>query len=296
MQNYENAVFVYMDFQSTADIDVPTFIDTLFSGVWYETKSNSKIDGTDKTLDHLKDVVLKIHDEGKRLIVLMDEFECITCNEKFEESFFSFLRALANSYRVAYVTSSNADLQSMCHNRDIADSPFFNIFSSQPLRPFRTEEAVSLVNVPSQTEGIPLEAYAEQIIDLAGRFPMFLQIACSIVFEQLAIEERQEPEWAQVATAFAEEVTPHYEFVWERMREIERENLFRIAAQQKVGKKYMYVSENLTRRGYITEKAGQSVLFSTSFTDFVLQTASLTNGRKSLFGGLLGLMRGRKRG
>lgn len=294
MQNYENAVFVYMDFQSTADSDVPTFIDTLFNSVWYETKSDSKIAESGRTLDHLKEFVQKIHDEGKRLIVLMDEFECVTCNEKFDESFFSFLRALANSYRVAYVTSSKADLQSMCHNRDIADSPFFNIFSNLPLRPFQTEEAVALITVPSQTEGIPLKAYADSILELAGRFPMFLQIACSIVFEQLAVEGREQPDWSQVASAFAEEVTPHYEFIWEKMSEVERENLIRIAERQNVGKKYMYVSEDLIRRGYIIKAEEGMTLFSTSFADFLRQTATRTGAGRSLFGGLFGRMRGRK--
>ena len=33
----------------------------------------------------------------------------------------------------------------MCHNKDIADSPFFNIFSNLPLRPFSRDEAVELI-------------------------------------------------------------------------------------------------------------------------------------------------------
>ncbi len=292
MQNYENAIFVYMDFQSSADIDVTAFIDFLFSSFRYETNSSSKVDGADRTLDHLKEIVQMIHDEGRRIIVLMDEFERITRNEKFEESFFSFLRALANSYRVAYVTSSGAELQSMCHNKDISDSPFFNIFSNLPLRPFSSEEAEGLISVPSRTEGVPLQPYAEKILELAGRFPMYLQMACSIVFEQLAIDGREEPDWAQVAESFADEVTPHYEFIWERMEEVEKENLYRVAVDLNVGKKYEYVSEDLVRRGYIVKEDGQMLLFSSSFRDFVLHREVSGKDKKSLLSSFWGKMRG----
>ncbi len=286
MQNYENSIFVYLDLQSSADIDVPSFIDFLFSSFRLETHTGSKIDGAARTLDQLKEVVQVIHDEGKRILVLMDEFERITRNAKFDEGFFSFLRALANSYRVAYVTSSGAELQSMCHHKDIADSPFFNIFSNLPLRPFNREEAMELITVPSRTEGAPLEAYADPIIDLAGLFPMFLQIACSVVFEQLALDERPEPDWEQVATTFMDEATPHFEFVWERLEEVERENLHRVAAGLGVGRKYAYVSENLLRRGYLVESEEGLQVFSSAFREFALQREKAQKGRRSFLGSL----------
>jgi len=44
----------------------------------------------------------------------------------------------------------------MCHNADISDSPFFNIFSNLPLRPFKEEEARELIakNVQSLRQSL----------------------------------------------------------------------------------------------------------------------------------------------
>jgi len=131
MQNYANAIFVYLDFQNSVGFDVQKFIDFLFNVFSFEMDDGSQYTKRPKTLDQLKDVVQELHEKGKRIIILMDEFEIITRNENFEEDFFSFLRSLANSFRVAYVTSSRDELQLMCHNKDISDSPFFNIFSTQ---------------------------------------------------------------------------------------------------------------------------------------------------------------------
>lgn len=284
MQNYQNAIFVYLDFQSRAEFDVPKFIDFLFSVFQYESKDAPKLPEGERSLDLLKEGVQDLHNNGKRIIILMDEFESITRNKKFDESFFSFMRALANSYRVAYVTSSRDELQNMCHNKDISDSPFFNIFSNLPLRPFSYESACELIAIPSRKEGVPLESYTNKIIALAGYFPFYLQIACSTVFEQLLESDDGEPDWSRVYKTYTDELFPHYEFVWGRMDEPEKDNLQRIASGKGISRKYEFVNEILLRRGYLNEnKDGTLTLFADSFKNFVLQQQQKAAGRKSIF-------------
>ncbi len=284
MQNYENAIFVYLDFQKSVNFDVPKFIDFLFSVFSYDSEEGKKYAEGEKTLDQLKEVVQEINDKGKRIIILMDEFEVITKNEKFEEDFFSFLRSLANSYKVAYVTSSCDELQLMCHNQDISDSPFFNIFSNLPLRTFSREEAAELITVPSKTEGIPLESYTDKIIKLSGYFPMYLQIACSNVFEHLLDNPKAEPDWNQITKSYKDEVFPHYSFIWDRMEETEQDNLSRIAFDKPISKQYKFINENLLRRGYLLESVEEPALFSDTFKDFVLaQMESSGLQKRSIF-------------
>lgn len=287
MQNYENAIFVYLDFQKSVNFDVPKFIDFLFSVFSYDSEEGKKYADGEKTLDQLKEVVQEINDKGKRIIILMDEFEVITKNEKFEEDFFSFLRSLANSYKVAYVTSSCDELQLMCHNQDISDSPFFNIFSNLPLRTFSREEATELITVPSKTEGIPLESYTDKIMKLSGYFPMYLQIACSNVFEHLLDNPKAEPDWNQITKSYKDEVFPHYSFIWDRMEETEQDNLSRIASDKPISKQYKFINENLLRRGYLLESVEEPALFSDTFKDFVLaQVESSGLHKRSIFGKL----------
>ncbi|NIO02249.1 MAG: protein kinase [Candidatus Latescibacteria bacterium] len=288
MQNYSSSIFVYLDFQRDVDFDVSKFIDFLFNVFSYEIKDGGEYASREKSLDQLKQVVQSIHEAGKRIIVLMDEFESITRNEKFGEEFFSFLRSLANSFRVAYVTSSFEELQLMCHNKDISDSPFFNIFSNLPLRPFSREEALELITVPSKTESVPLEPYANKIIEIAGNFPFYLQVTCSSVFEYLVDNPDSEPDWSQISKTMMDELLPHYSFVWDRMEDVEKDNLGRIANAKPINKKFHYVNEELVRRGYLHESNGELAVCSSSFKDFVLQEMERSGEKKSVFSAIFG--------
>jgi serine/threonine protein kinase len=279
MHNHADAIFVYLDFQQDLQFDVPRFIDFVFNMLSYENKADRDYAKREKTLDELKNVIHELHDAGKRIVILMDEFEVITRNPRFEAQFFALLRALANTYRVAYVTSSHEDLQKMCHNADIADSPFFNIFSNLILRPFSREEAVDLIKTPSAQAGIPLERHAEAILGLAGHFPLFLQIACSAAFEALAADPNAELDWQRVREAFMEEARPHYQSLWEHFDEPARESLASLLGGKTVGAKYTYVKDDLVRRGYIVESGHAASLCSSSFRDFVAeQTGKGTRG------------------
>jgi len=271
MTNHEEAIFVYLDFQQDLEFDVPRFIDFVFNMFSYESKSERDYTQRERTLDELKNVIQQLHDEGKRIVILMDEFEVITRNPRFEGQFFSLLRALANSYRVAYVTSSHEDLQKMCHNKDISDSPFFNIFSNLILRPFSREEALELIVAPSAQESVPLERHAAGIIELAGYFPMFLQIACSAAFEALMTDPAAELDWRHVRDVFMEEARPHYRSIWDHFDEPARESLTSLAGGKAINAKFSYIKEDLVRRGYIVESDKGAALCSTSFKDFVVE-------------------------
>ena len=292
MTTASDTICVYLDFQGKAEFDVPKFIDYLFNSMALETGDNSCYRDCDRTLDELKNVIEKMHGKGKRMIVMMDEFECITNNDKFEAQFFSFLRSLANSYRVAYVTSSVDELQLMCHNEDISDSPFFNIFSNLPLRPFTDQEARELIEAPSEACGAPLAPYADRILDLAGRFPFFLQIACSSVIEPL-LDGESEADWEMVTETFRDEVNPHFEFIWEKMDEVSRVTLARIAAGEPVLREHEYVAEQLQRRGYLVSADGGQGLFSSTFTSFVQSRAGVPSGGRSFLGNVTSLFRRR---
>jgi serine/threonine-protein kinase len=175
----------------------------------------------------------------------------------------------------------------MCHNQDISDSPFFNIFSNLPLRMFTDEEAHELICEPSKNEGVPLERHAARIIEIAGYFPLYLQIACSSVFEYLVDHRDREPDWEAITTVFREEAHPHFSFVWEHMDEPSRENLRRLAAGKEVSRKYEFLNESLVRRGYLKEDAGALNLFSEPFRRFVVEQGAAEKIGKWSWGGLL---------
>jgi serine/threonine protein kinase len=282
MRNYHETIFVYLDFQQDLQFDVPRFIDFLFNMFSYESKSHYDYSQREKTLDELKNVIHQLHDDGKRIVILMDEFEVITRNPRFDGQFFALLRALANTYHVAYVTSSHEDLQKMCHNKSISDSPFFNIFSNLFLRSFSREEALALIMVPSSREGIPLERHADRILEMAGLFPLFLQVACSAAFEAMMDDPDAPFDERRLREAFMEEARPHYQSIWEHFDEPSKESLIRLAGGEAIGAKFAYVKEDLVRRGYIVEADGRVSLCSTSFRDFVAEQSGAGSRRGML--------------
>jgi serine/threonine-protein kinase len=261
---------VYLDFQSRADFTVPKFIDFLYNVLRFEGRVSVELADYANGLDWLKDTVRALHESGRRLVLMLDEFERITRNPSFDSDFFSFLRSLANGYRVAYVTSSCDELQNMCHNKDISDSPFFNIFSNLPLRPFVPADAARLIEEPSAAAGRPLAEHADRILELSGYFPFYLQIACSCLYDHLGEKDRREVDWDAVTQAFLDEALPHFEFMWSQFGDVEQDNLRNIAAGRKISRKFEHVNEDLQRRGYLLGNSEGMVIFSRCFRDFIV--------------------------
>lgn len=157
---------------------------------------------------------------GLRLVGLFDEFETVTGSDAFGAEFFGFLRSLANSYPVAYVTASRRDLRSLCRSQEISESPFFNIFAQVSLGPLEPEEAQRLICEPSAAAGVPLAEHAEELRALGGYLPLFLQMACSAAFECRLEDDGYDA--GRVERRFREEADAHLTYLWEHLADDER--------------------------------------------------------------------------
>jgi len=97
-----------------------------------------------KDFYHELQELVKQHQENYRFYLLFDNFELLTQSPQVPLEFYSYLRSLANSFMIAYVTASRASLQSLCVCRDICESPFFNIFTNLELKGFSRAETQEL--------------------------------------------------------------------------------------------------------------------------------------------------------
>jgi hypothetical protein len=213
-------------------------------------------------------------DAGLRIVFLFDEFEAVTKNPRIGPEFYSFLRSLANNLPVSYVTASGRALKEMCATHEISDSPFFNIFSTQPLGLLTREEAAALIREPSAARGIPLAPLTDAILSMGGCYPCFLQIAACAWFEHLETEGKQADDFVGappprvVLDTFRQEARPHFEFALETMPEDERDILRRIAAGGKADPSQPALRE-LERKGYLARHGEELVPFSEEFLSFV---------------------------
>lgn len=266
----EKMVMVFLDFQEQKAMSMEAFVRLLLTMVALELRGQVDLAGCAPSLDGIKDMVQRLAVPGLRLAILLDEFDIVTTNPNFGLEFFSFLRFLANHYDVAYLTSSGRDLQMLCHTKEISDSPFFNIFSTMRLSVFQREEALELIRGPSERVGLPLAPYAEQILTLAGRFPFFLQMACSHAIEYL--DEHPgiaEPDFREIRQRFAQEAWLHYRYIWDGFDGHQRSALLRMAQGRSIPDALRHVVEELASKHYVDTEKSPSGLFSASFEEFI---------------------------
>jgi tRNA A-37 threonylcarbamoyl transferase component Bud32 len=246
-----NYIFLFMDFQEKRRGTADEFFASLFDLLSNEAGERLGV-LPEPGYDGFKQICERIDSEGMKLIMLFDEFEAITKNRNFEPEFFAFLRSLANNYNVAYVTSSVKNLQEMCHNREISDSPFFNIFSNLNLGPFNPREARKFVDEPSRECGIPLEENFQTILELGGHFPFYMAIACSILFDfDFAQADPSKTVLENIEEQFLEEAGMHFQFIIESLEADELEVFRKLTEGVPLELIDRFAIKSLLRRGYL---------------------------------------------
>ena len=270
----EAFAFAFIDLQQKRRLTLTEFFKELFLLVAREVNDDS-VRQMDPTFDSVRLLLENFRRDGRKLVVLFDEFDAITTNHAFDLEFYSFLRSVANNYDVAYVTSSARDLQELCHTQLIADSPFFNIFTNVFLRSFNRNEAVDLITKPSAEAGVPLEGYSRRIMEIGGYLPYFLQIACSTYFDHLS-ESDGKLDREEVEATFLDEAKGQFRFIWDHMSESSRRCLRDFIANGRVEKEQEHIYEDLKRAGYFVEDDRGPRVFSTLFSSIVSRPRVVT--------------------
>ncbi len=288
LQRPEKMIMIFLDLQQQRDKALETFTNTLLGMMQLELRGRLDFSSMSRDLDGVLAAVQLLHDRGYRLTVLLDEFEIITANPRFDLDFFSFLRHLANHYNVAYLTSSRRDLQILCYDKEIASSPFFNIFTTMRLSAFSSEEAEELVRIPSAQAGHPLEPFRADLIRIAGYFPFFLQLACAHAFE--FFEEcpgATQPDFKKIERLFYQEAVLHFRYLWANFDNYEKSLIQRVAKGKGIPGALEHVLQELSERHLVEEGNGKPRLFCPSFEEFVTHEIS-SRTKISILGKLFG--------
>jgi hypothetical protein len=262
-------VFVFLNLSAMPQVDVGQFFGALLEQVALACQ-DPRISEQAPSYESVRKLVESLERNRQRLVLLMDGFETVTRNPNFTLDFYSFLRSVPNNYAVSFIVSSARELQELCHSKEIAGSPFFNIFHKLNLGYFPHDEALELICKPSEAAGYPLEPHTAEILRMAGCFPLFLQMACSAFFEyHLAHPDRKSPDLKVIAHTFAEESQSHLQDVWKSLSDRERELCQKIVMNSDLNEPERRVRENLIRRGYVLRDDSGTRLFSEPFEDHV---------------------------
>jgi hypothetical protein len=157
----------------------------------------------------------KLDDNGRYVVFLLDEFDRVTANSRFGPDFYFGFRALAIHHNVALVTSSRLELVELCHSEAIRSSPFFNIFANISLRMFSAGDFDDMITKSLAGTDVRFsETELEQVLDLAGLHPYFLQAACWVLYDVYRQRLDAAGRRAFLAERFDMEAVPHLADYW----------------------------------------------------------------------------------
>jgi hypothetical protein len=172
--------------------------------------------------------VRALNRRGLQVVFLLDHFERLSVNPRFDLPFFNALRSAAGRFRLAYLTASASPLIDLTYSGrsgEILSSPFFNIFAPLHLGLLPEEDARDLIQKPAQRTGRPFSADISNFLHrLAGGHPLILQTACRYAVEcpddRAGIEERT-----------IREIKPYIENIWRNLTAIEKRTLLGVAGK-----------------------------------------------------------------
>ncbi len=242
----------------------------------------------------LDELFEQIDDNGQHVIFLLDEFEHITANDNFGPDFYYGLRSLVIHHQLALVTSSRRALIELCHSDAIKSSPFFNIFANINLCLFSRAEADRLIHESLAGTAVQFSDHEiEQVFDLAGLHPYFLQAACWVLYDahQKGLDGAARADLLQ--KQFDQEATPHLTDYWDNSDDYEKivltaaslleykarpDREFSIADVQALYARSEPTIKRLEKRGLLMSGNGRYRLFSSAFSPWIIDqiTAELS--------------------
>jgi serine/threonine protein kinase len=280
LKNPDENIFVLIDFQEKRQIKPTGLFETIFACLREEFNNGLKI-GVAPDYNGFKKVVSTLDSMGLKLILIFDEFEVITKSSEFNSEFYSYARSMANNYNLSYIVSSGRNLQTMCHSREISDSPFFNIFSNLTLTQFTEAEAIELILVPAEKSGYSMKPWLSTILDLSGYYPFYIQMVCAGFFEYLRKDiPLGKKEIEKIKEEIFDEARVHFQQIWDMADEDQRAVLLTLCGDSQIPGKQEFVLKNLIKSGFVKIENNKPKVFSSLFQDFLIEKYG-TTGEKA---------------
>lgn len=201
---------------------------------FFQRVSRQIVDETKKVMEDLEceppgeqeafaELLSQIKAHRFHLVLLMDAFDNVARNEKFDADFFIFLRSQGS--KVSYVTASREPLIKVCH-QEIQDSPFWNIFSQCTVGALTPDEAFQLVTEPATRVGLPFtEGEKHWLIASAGHHPFFLHSACRMLFDEKCAQHVAAINLKLQEQRIYESLFSDFEGAWNRLEPQQQEKL-----------------------------------------------------------------------
>lgn len=153
--------------------------------------------------------------DGRKLVLILDEFENLAVNPHLDVDFFNLLRSLATDLPLAMVTASRTSLSALTYqDQSVLSSPFFNVFNTLRIGLLEEKAARALLGRPEA--GFAAET-VEFLLELVGPHPYFLQLAGHQAFEWQEGGCLDETARKEVRQELERALVPHLRYTWEHL-------------------------------------------------------------------------------
>jgi hypothetical protein len=205
----------------------------------------------------------RLHEDGHRLLVLIDEFDRIGMRLDEFENWGSDWRAKASEGFLTMVIASLRPIDEIYPSSPLS-SPFGNIFHTIALGALEPAEWQKLVHDGFAVTGDVLSEDDIQLIDeLAGGHPFYTQLAAALLW--------QHGSHSHTRTRFAQQSVPSFTALWQTLTEQERQALCHAAGVSGLTEPAIGLRERLQDYGLLRANGG---LFSSIFADFCKEQQS----------------------
>ena len=220
------------------------------------------------TLGVFSVAVKRVAADGYRPVLCLDEVEELTQREAFDNDFFEGLRSLGNQRILAYVTASGSPLDTLIKQSG-RTSEFYNLFVNLPLAGLSGDAARALLTEPFRDAGLtpPADEYVDYVLELAGHYPFYLQMAASHLFE--AQRTGGPLNRNALRRAFANDAVSHLRALWGTLDAEERSGVKRLAGVSATVRDWDALRADLVRCGLAETAEGEVGLFSPVFREMV---------------------------
>ena len=303
----EKYLFVYFSFDGAGYLTPTRFWQRLLHSLQPRVNNQTLLSEIERLLAmdeidpfDIEDLFLAISSKDLRVVFLLDEFETVTQATNLDADFFSHLRSLATGHYIGliFVTSSRQKLSELSHT-GIVGSPFFNIFETFFLKPFRPESATEAVTkLLSGTEVSFDPQEMAYLLSITGQHPFFLQMAASYLFDAYTLHnlkgERLRPaRLERVEQEFILQATPHFDHYWKQSSNPEKIFLAALAVittyngesgwpdMQRMKQAYRNAdisAQTLEDRGLVLRELGGYRIFSPAYSRWIMEEITRKSG------------------
>jgi hypothetical protein len=212
---------------------------------------------------------------GYNLVLCLDGMaQLVERPSEFSDPLFNSWYALSQSGYLAFVTASQRPLTDLFAHANL-DGRFPSLFHPINLGLLTTDAATDLINDPNARHNIVIPAAAiQQLLDLCGRHPFYLQMAAAYLAHDLLVSGRYQPE--QLAARFSRAAEAHWRGLWQSLSPL-AQTVLSLPLKTKAPAAILREYKALAEMGVLVAENGRYHHFSQGFADWVHEEAKSQN-------------------